>query len=80
MINWYRAAFQHAPPLPANRRIKVPTLVIWGMKDFALGSEMAQSSVDLCDDGRLVLFDDAGHWVQHDKADAVNALLKDFFV
>jgi pimeloyl-ACP methyl ester carboxylesterase len=32
----------------------------------------------LCSDGRLVFFEEASHWVQHDKADEVNALLLDF--
>ncbi|MFN8372002.1 MAG: hypothetical protein U0694_03880 [Anaerolineae bacterium] len=39
---------------------------------------MAQLSVDLCDDGRLVYIEDATHWVQVDAADQVNTLLGDF--
>lgn len=78
MINWYRA-IQRSPPerLPGHR-IEVPTLLIWGKRDAFLGHEMAQPSIDLCDDGRLVFFDDATHWVQHDKPDEVNQLLLDF--
>ncbi len=79
MINWYRALFQHQPKPPNDPRIKVPTLMLWGKQDFALGSEMAQPSIELCDDGQLVLFEDAGHWVQHDKTDAVNNHLLEFF-
>ena len=79
MLNWYRAVMQHAPPTPKDYRIKMPTLMIWGANDVALDKEMTQPSIDLCDEGRLVLFDDATHWVQHDKPDEVNALLKEFF-
>jgi epoxide hydrolase 4 len=75
MINWYRALAQHRPPLPANERITVPTLLIWGVKDDFLIPNMAQPSIDLCDSGKLVFFDTATHWVQHEEANTVNALL-----
>ncbi|MEP7291451.1 MAG: alpha/beta hydrolase [Chloroflexota bacterium] len=78
MINWYRAAVRFQPPKPADSRIRVPTLVIWGAQDVALTREMAQKSVDLCDDGRLVVFEEASHWVQHDQRDQVNELLAEF--
>ena len=39
---------------------------------------MAQASLDLCDDGRLVLIEEATHWVQHEEADRVNPLISDF--
>lgn len=78
MVNWYRAILRYPPRIPADTRVHVPTLMLWGAQDVALGSEMAQPSIDLCDDGRLVLFDDATHWVQHDKAAEVSALMADF--
>ena len=83
MLNWYRAAFQrgvrHAfrKKTPA-RRVIVPTLILWGKRDVALSDEMVQPSVDLCDDGRAVLFEESTHWVQHDEADAVNQNLIEF--
>ena len=39
---------------------------------------MAQPSIDLCEDGRLIFFEDATHWVQHDEAAAVNSELEKF--
>lgn len=45
---------------------------------FALEREMAQLSMELCDDGRLVYIEEATHWVQHDAADQVNTLMGDF--
>ena len=77
MINWYRAIARHRPHYPPSTRVTVPTLLIWGTLDIALASTMARPSIEQCDQGRLVLFDDASHWVQHDKAEAVNALLID---
>ncbi|MEK6194965.1 MAG: alpha/beta hydrolase, partial [Deltaproteobacteria bacterium] len=52
MLNWYRAMIQNPPKPPAISRITVPTLLIWGAKDKFLGREMAQPSIDRCDDGR----------------------------
>ena len=79
MVNWYRAILRHRPSTSANIRVRVPALIIWGKLDVALDSEMAQPSIDLCDDGRLVMFEDATHWVQHDKAAEVSALMAKFF-
>ncbi len=79
MINWYRALVRYQLPLAADIRVHVPTLVLWGKKDVALGSEMAEKSVRLCDNGRLLFFEDATHWVQHDAAAKVNRELISFF-
>ncbi|MCI0828367.1 MAG: alpha/beta hydrolase [Chloroflexi bacterium] len=78
MLNWYRALVQRPNPRPANPAISVPTLLIWGAQDKFLGREMAQPSIDLCDDGRLVFIEEATHWVQHEEADRVNKLMDEF--
>ena len=78
MLNWYRAAMWHRPKLPKDARVQVPTLMIWGMQDVAFNHRMARLSIDYCEDGQLVLFEDATHWVQHDEAEAVNQLLVEF--
>lgn len=79
-IHWYRAAprFQHRIT-SAPSRVRVPTLLLWGAQDRYLGHEMAQSSIDLCDDGRLEFFEDATHWIQHEEAERVNGRLIEFF-
>ncbi len=74
MINWYRA-LRYRTARRASRRIGAPTLVIWGANDIALGRELARGSIDYCDDGRLVMLDEATHWVQHDRPETVNQLL-----
>lgn len=78
MINWYRAIIQKPPKLSDNVRVRVPTLVIWGKQDAFLSAEMAQLSIEMCDDGQLVMIEDATHWVQHDAAEQVNRLLLGF--
>ena len=82
MLNWYRnifrgslkALFQKKPA----RRVTVPTLILWGKNDVALSHEMVQPSLDLCDHGSAVFFENATHWVQHDEADEVNKNLIEF--
>jgi pimeloyl-ACP methyl ester carboxylesterase len=78
MLNWYRALLRKPPSPPVNLRISVPTLLIWGAEDMFLGREMAQPSIDLCDDGRLVFIEGATHWVHHEEASRVNELIEDF--
>ena len=78
MLNWYRAIMQKPLIPPVNPRITVPTLLIWGAQDRFLGRELAQPSIDLCDDGRLVFIEEATHWVQHEEADRVNQLIDTF--
>ena len=78
MLDWYRAALRHPPARGSASRITVPTLLVWGAQDRFLGSEMAQPSIELCDDGRLVVIDDATHWLQHEEPDMINALIDGF--
>ena len=84
MVNWYRAAMRRGlrsafrgRKSPA-RRVHVPTMMLWGKRDVALSSEMAQPSIDLCDQGTLTFFDKSTHWVQHDASEQVNQKLIEF--
>jgi pimeloyl-ACP methyl ester carboxylesterase len=75
MLNWYRAVFRYPSPAPPSPRIGVPTLILWGARDAALGAGIADANLALCDDGRLDLFPDATHWIAHEEPDAVNRRL-----
>ena len=84
MVNWYRAVMRRGlrsafsrRKSPA-RRVHVPTMMLWGKRDVALSSEMAQPSIDLCDQGELTFFEKSTHWVQHDASEEVNQKLIDF--
>jgi pimeloyl-ACP methyl ester carboxylesterase len=79
MINWYRATLRSLGRSEGIRRIHVPSLIVWGKQDPHISYEMAQLSVDRCQDGRLVTFDDASHWVLHDKPGEVSQLLIEHF-
>ena len=80
MINWYRAAARYPLPIINDMSVKVPTLMMWGMNDVALSHRMARPSMDYCDEGNLILFPDATHWVQLDAADEVNHYMIDFLL
>jgi epoxide hydrolase 4 len=78
MLNWYRAVVQFPATQRKNPRVNIPTLILWGQQDVALSAEMAQRSLAFCEDGRLVYFENATHWVQRDEADEVNRQLVGF--
>ena len=78
MLNWYRAAARYLPAITNGMRVHVPTLMLWGVQDFALSRRMARPSLDYCENGNLIFFPDATHWVQHEEADEVNRQLLTF--
>jgi pimeloyl-ACP methyl ester carboxylesterase len=78
MVNWYRAALRHRPTLPDDPKIRVPTLLLWGINDRFLDRRLASASLDLCEQGSLILFEEATHWLQHEVPDRVNRLLLEF--
>jgi epoxide hydrolase 4 len=78
MLNWYRANFYWRPQFPADMRVWVPTMVIWGARDIALVKGLARTSANLCVESRLVIFEGATHWVQHEEPERVADLLISF--
>lgn len=78
MVNWYRASFRSWPKLGKPSRIRVPTLLLWGRQDRFLVAGMAEESLALCDDGRLVTFEKGSHWIHHELPSAVNEQILKF--
>jgi len=78
MLNWYRALFRYGAPPPKNRRILPPTLLLWGARDKFIRREAAQPSIDLCDQGQLIFYESATHWLTHEEAEDVNRRILDF--
>jgi len=56
MLNWHRAALRYRPQIINDMRVHMPTLILRGVKDFALSRRMARPSLDYCDDGNLIFF------------------------
>ena len=89
MLNWYRASQLIVPPPGAHvpvpdwvlnlfPKVRVPTLVIWGMKDKALLPLQLEGLDTLVEDLRIHRIADAGHFVPWEKPEAVAAALKPF--
>ncbi len=80
MLNYYRAALRQTPRAATARLrpIDAPTLVIWGDRDTALGSELAEPEARWVKDVRVEHLPEATHWVQHDAPGRVNELLVEF--
>lgn len=77
MLNWYRAAGRSLPKKPPGQ-IRAPVLLIWGKQDPFLQAGLAKASLEWCSNGHTLLFEDEGHWVQHERADELNAVIVQF--
>jgi pimeloyl-ACP methyl ester carboxylesterase len=80
MVNYYRAAAQTTGFRNFTRdkvsAITVPTLMIWGEEDLALGVELTDGYEGLVQDFTLFRLKGVGHWVQQEAPETVNAHLE----
>ncbi len=76
MVNWYRAAVRHPPKLLNGGRVEVPTLIVWGEADTALGLETLDGTGRFVADLTIRRLPDVSHWVQQEAPEAVNAILQ----
>jgi pimeloyl-ACP methyl ester carboxylesterase len=79
MIHWYRAMFRYGVPQPRNGRVMPPTLILWGRQDRFVRPAAAEASLALCDNGRLVEYPEATHWLPHEEPADVNRRIIEFF-
>jgi pimeloyl-ACP methyl ester carboxylesterase len=77
MVNYYRALARR--PWGRFSRVQSPTLLIWGTQDQFLETGVGRASLKLCDEGQSLFIESAGHWVQLEEAERVNAALLKFF-
>ena len=84
MVNYYRAAAQTKGLANFTRdkvtTISVPTLMIWGEEDLALGVELTDGYEDLVEDFTVIRLKGVGHWVQQEAPQAVNQHLEAWLV
>ena len=89
MLNWYRASKMIVPPpgvtvplpdflLRAFSKVRVPTLVVWGMKDPALLPLQLDGLDALVEDLTIARLPDAGHFAPWEAGDRVASALQDF--
>lgn len=77
MINYYRANFPGILDEPSPL-LMVPTLMLWGEADTALGLELTEGYAPLVSDYELKRFPGVSHWVQQEAPDRVNAAMRDW--
>ena len=79
MLAWYRAAPRGIAALlhEAAAPIDVPTLMIWGEDDVALGKETTFGTERYVSNLRIEYLRGVSHWLQADATDRVNELLTD---
>ncbi len=93
MLNWYRATPMVVPkpgePVdmatvpkldPAQLRVSMPHLVLWGLNDQALLPVTRATLPDYCDDLTVREIDGADHWIVHQKTEQVIGHIRDFLV
>jgi pimeloyl-ACP methyl ester carboxylesterase len=79
MLNYYRAIRKHRAELRGlMRKIEVPTMLIWGERDPVFHKEMTEDFGEWVPNLRVARIPEAGHFVQTDAAEKVNALLLEF--
>lgn len=91
MLNWYRAAQILVPPpgltvpipnwlLRPFPKVKIPTIVIWGLKDTALLPLQLEGLSELVDDLTIVRLTDAGHFAPWEAGQNVTSALLPFLL
>jgi pimeloyl-ACP methyl ester carboxylesterase len=79
MLGWYRAIPSQIFAPPPVDPIDVETLLVWGMKDIALGfDELVPGTERWAPKLKVVRVENAGHFVQSDEPAAVNRALVEF--
>ena len=88
-LKLYRASPLHPPTAddpgaaalkldPAALTVHVPTLVIWGEADTALGTVLLEGLDELVPDLRIERLPGASHWVIHEQPRQLNAAIRTF--
>ncbi|KAK3097744.1 hypothetical protein FSP39_012716 [Pinctada imbricata] len=79
-INYYRALFRQSPEKARllMKKINVPTLVVWGKKDHALRSQLAENAREFFPNLTVKYVENATHWVQLDEPEETNKHIQQF--
>jgi pimeloyl-ACP methyl ester carboxylesterase len=77
-LNYYRNVFQQNIT-PKNWGIlTVPTLMIWGENDTALGKELTYGTQDYVENFQIQYISNCSHWVQQEQPELVNRFIHEF--
>jgi len=79
-INYYRQVFRRLPTSYTGGAydVNVPTLLIWGEHDIALGIELTTGLDRWVENLTIRRIPDSGHWVQQEQPQKVNQYILEF--
>ncbi|XP_050400322.1 epoxide hydrolase 4 [Patella vulgata] len=75
-LNYYRAAMKTFNR--DKRLVEVPTRLIWGCKDGALDTGLAEATKPFVKDMTISYIPEASHWVMMDEPEEVNKYMRQF--
>jgi len=77
MLNYYRNAFSNMGKQNWSI-LQVPTLMIWGEEDTALGKELTYGTQEYVKDFQIRYIPNCSHWVQQEEPALVNQYMREF--
>ena len=77
-LNYYRNMFAQGLTTSDWGILTVPTLLIWGEADTALGKELTYGTERYVQDFRIRYIPNCSHWVQQEQPQLVNQLMREF--
>jgi epoxide hydrolase 4 len=77
-INYYRNIGRGFVDRPQREILEVPTLMIWGESDAALGKELTYGTADYVRDFQIHYVPNCSHWVHQEQPQLVNRYIRDF--
>ncbi|MEO3706951.1 alpha/beta fold hydrolase [Trichormus azollae] len=78
MLNYYRNIFQQRLLNKNWSLLDVPTLMIWGEEDTALGKELTYGTQDYVRNLQIKFIPNSGHWVQQEQPEVVTEYMREF--
>ena len=79
MIDYYRANFNFIDRKTGSYDVlDIPTLMIWGEADTALGKELTYGTDEYVADLKLKYIPNCSHWVQQEQPKLVNRYMRNF--
>ncbi len=78
MLNYYRNIFQQKIINQKWSVLEVPTLMIWGEEDAALGKELTYGTEAYVRNYQIKYIPNCSHWVQQEKPQLVNHYMREF--
>jgi len=80
-VNYYRALLRTGARgmfKGTGMRVPMPTLMVWGERDTALGKELTYGTERFAPDLRIRYIPDCSHWVQQEQPELVNQYIREF--